>query len=32
MLAEYSQDFLREFTQPADRLFTVEMLDEMTRH
>ena len=29
---KYSQDFLCEFTQPADRLFTVEMLDEMTRH
>ena len=28
---KYSQDFLCEFTQPADRLFTVEMLDEMTR-
>ena len=28
---KYRQDFLCEFTQPADRLFTVEMLDEMTR-
>ena len=27
---KYSQDFLCEFTQPADLLFTVEMLDEMT--
>ena len=28
---KYSQDFLCEFTQPADRLFTIEMLDEMNR-
>ena len=28
---KYGQDFLCEFLQPADRLFTVEMLDEMTR-
>jgi hypothetical protein len=28
---KYGQDFLCEFLQPADRLFTVEMLDRMTR-
>ena len=27
----YWQNFLCEFTQPADRLFTIEMLDEMAR-
>jgi len=28
---KYAQDFLCEFRQPADRLFTAEMLDRMTR-
>ena len=28
---KYRQDFLCEFTQPADRLFTIARLDEMIR-
>ena len=28
---KYRRDFLCEFTQPADRLFTVEMIDNMLK-
>ena len=28
---QYNQDFLCMFQQPADRLFSIELLDEMNR-